>query len=158
MGIVEGAKTAPPPLKSESSPAAGGTINKEKMTEIFESVLKSSVDGSGDRLVLGEGMNAMQDALANGGKYVLIHPAVVSQLQQVGIDPYYVYESAMRLQIKLKISRIDFVKADVDKLFKQWRGKPEKQMPIHVRLIAWLKENAGANGYVQSGNSWVLKR
>jgi hypothetical protein len=133
-------------------------MSKEQMSDIFASVLKSSIDGSGDRLVLSDGMNAMQDAMANGGKYVLINPAVANQLQQIGIDPYYVYESAIRLQIKLKISRIDFVKVDVDKLFEEWRGKPEKQMPVHVRLIAWLKENAGANGYVQSGNSWLLKR
>jgi hypothetical protein len=119
--------------------------------------LKSSIDGSGDRLVLSDGMNAMQDAMANGGKYVLINPAVANQLQQIGIDPYYVYESAMRLQIKLKISRIDFVKVDVDKLFEEWRGKPEKQAPIPARLVMWLKSNAKDSGYEQKGNSWVLK-
>ena len=50
-----------------------------------------------------------------------------------------------------------FVKANVDDLFNEWKGKSYDQAPIHVRLIMWLKNNAGAHGYEQSGNSWVLK-
>lgn len=159
MGVVEGAKTAPPALKSGvASPApTGSTPKKDQIAEILKSVVKSSTSGSGTRLVLGEGMDAMQEAIANGGKYVLVHPAVVEQLQQNNIDPYYVYETALRIELKLNISRVDFVKADVDKLFESWRGKSEKQIPIHVRLIGWLKNNAAAHGYEQSGNSWIRK-
>lgn len=160
MGVVEGAKTAPPALKSGAAspaPTTGSTPQKDQIAEILRSVVKSSTSGSGTRLVLGEGMHAMQDAMAKGGKYILVHPAVVEQLQQNKIDPYYVYETALRIEIKLNISRIDFVNADVDKLFESWRGKPEKQTPIHIRLISWLKNNAAAHGYVQSGNSWIRK-
>lgn len=161
MGVVEGAKTVPPALKSgvvSPAPTTGGVIpKKEQIAEILTSVVKSSTNGSGTRLVLGEGMDAMQEAIANGGKYVLVHPAVVEQLQLSSIDPYYVYETALRIELKLKISRVDFVKADVDNLFESWRGKPEKQTPIHIRLIGWLKNNAAAHGYVQSGNSWIRK-
>lgn len=160
MGVVEGAKTAPPALKSgatSAAPTTGNTPQKEKIAEILGSVVKSSTSGSGTRLVLGEGMDAMQDAIAKGGKYILVHPAVVEQLQQNKIDPYYVYETALRIELKLNISRIDFVNADVDKLFESWRGKPEKQTPIHIRLISWLKNNATAHGYIQRGNSWIRK-
>jgi hypothetical protein len=159
MGVVEGAKTAPPALRSGSAvPApAGNTLQKDQVAEILGSVVKSSTSGSGTRLVLGEGMDAMKDALAKGGKYVLVHPAVAEQLQQKGIDPYYVYKTALRIEMKSKIPRIDFVNADVDKLYENWRGKPEEQAPIHIRLILWLKDNAGTDGYVQSGNSWIHK-
>lgn len=157
MGVVEGAKTAPAPLKSDSATAAGNSLQKDQVAAILKSVVTSSVSGSGTRLVLGEAMDAMQEASSNGGKYILVHPAVAAQLQQQGIDPYYVYQTAMNIEIKLKIARIDFVKVDVDGLFDQWRGKPEKQMPIPARLILWLKNNAASNGYEQRGNSWVLK-
>ena len=158
MGVVEGAKTAPPSLKSERTPAAGSALQKDQVAEILRGVVTSSVNGSGTRLVLGDGADAMQDAVANGGKYVLVHPAVAAQLQQKNINPYYVYETAMRIEIKLKISRIDFVKADVDKLYEEWRTKSQAQAPIHVRLIIWLKNNAATYGYEQSGNSWILKQ
>lgn len=160
MGIVEGAKTAPAPLKSGArspSPVTGNASQKEQIAELLGSVVKSSTSGSGTRLVLGEGMDAMQEAIAKGGKYILVHPAVVEQLQLNKIDPYYVYETALRIELKLNIARIDFVHVEVDRLFESWRGKPEKQTPIHVRLIGWLKNNAAAHGYVQSGNSWIRK-
>ena len=159
MGVVEGAKTAPPALKSNVGPAAstGTSPSKEQIAEIFREVVKSSTNGSGTRLVLGEGMAAMQDALVQGGKYILVHPAVVEQLERNKIDPYYIYETALRIELKLNIPRIDFVSADVDKLFGSWRGKPEKQKPVHVRLIDWLKNNASEHGYRQSGNSWIRK-
>jgi len=135
MGVIEGAKTAPLPLgsrpKDESKPAG--------------------------RLVLGEQDAARQEALATGATYIEIHPEVLKMLQQKNIDPYLVYEQALRDQVEAKIARIDFVNADVDKLFEEWRSKPLAQAPIHVRLIVWLKNNAATHGYEQSGNSWVLK-
>jgi hypothetical protein len=69
-----------------------------------------------------------------------------------------VYEKALLDQVDAKIPRIDFVQADVDKLFAQWKGKSERDIPIHVRLIFWLKDNAKKYGYEQTGNSWVLKK
>lgn len=133
MGVVEGAKTAPPPL---------GT--------------KSYVKNN-DRLVLGERDAAIQDALDNGGAFIDPHPEVVSQLKAAGIDPYMIYEKALQQKIEEKIGRIDFVKVNVDQSFQEWKGKPTTQAPIHVRLIQWLKSNAAAYGYVQSGNSWIRK-
>jgi len=135
MGIVEGAKTAPPPLGS-----------KPKLE--FENT---------SRLVLGEQDAAREEALATGATYIEIHPEILKMLQQKNVDPYLVYEEGVRKQIEAKVARIDFVKVDVDKLFDEWRSKSQSNAPIHIRLIVWLKNNAGTYGYVQSGNSWILK-
>lgn len=135
-GIVEGAKTAPPPFGS-------GTKTE------------SSIES---RLVLGEQDVAIQDALDNGGVFIDINPEILRTLEAGNIDPYLVYEQAMLNQIEARISRIDFVQAEVDKLFDEWKGKPDKQAPIYVRLISWLKNNASKYGYEQSGNSWKLKQ
>ena len=141
MGIVAGAKTAPLPLGS------GNSIDNASEEKAMNN----------NRLVLGETDAAIQDALDNGGVFVDIHPEVLRTLQAGNIDPYLVYEQALLAQIEKKISRIDFVQADVDQLFAEWKGKPEREIPIHVRLIIWLKNNAKTHGYEQSGNSWVLK-
>ncbi len=135
MGIVEGAKTTPPPLGDKPK------IGTKKMS----------------RLLLGEQNVVREEALATGAIYIEINPGVLKILQQGNIDPYLIYEEGVRKQIEERIARIDFVKADVDKLFEEWRFKPLTQAPIHVRLIIWLKNNADANGYEQSGNSWILK-
>lgn len=135
MGVVEGAKTSPPPFGSPKK---------------FEGK-------NNDRIVLGERDAAIQDALAHGGDFIDPHPEVFSMLKSAGIDPYMVYEEALKQKIQEKIGRIDFVQANVDELYKQWQGKPADQTPIHVRLIQWLKQNAGKNGYEQNGNSWIRK-
>jgi hypothetical protein len=135
MGIVEGAKTAPPPL--EAKPRTG----MKKLA----------------RLVLGEPDAAREEALATGAIYIELNPGALKILQQGNIDPYVIYEEGVRKQIEERIARIDFVKADVDRLFEEWRGKPQTQAPIYVRLIIWLKNNASTYGYVQNGNSWLLK-
>jgi len=141
MGIVEGAKTAPPPLGSRTSPSK-----------------PSSEKGKNNkRLVLGEQDVAIQEALDHGGVFIDLNPELLRMLRAGNIDPYLIYEKAMLKQIEEKIPRIDFVKADVDQLFVQWKSKPDPQMPIHVRLIIWLKKNASAHGYEQNGNSWILK-
>lgn len=134
MGIVVGAKSVPPAL---------GSGNKRKGT-------------NKDRLVLGEDQVAIQEALDHGGVFIDLAPEIRKMLEQSNIDPYLIYEEAMLAQMKKKISRIDFVKADVDELFKEWNGKPAAQTPIYVRLVFWLKLNAAAYGYIQSGNSWIL--
>lgn len=141
MGIVAGAKTSPPPLGSgvsrDSTPG-------EKIK-------------NNNRLVLGERDVAIQEALDHGGIFIDLNPEVLKTLQAGGIDPYLIYEKGMLAQIEKKIPRIDFVQADVDKLFDEWKGKSPQEAPIHVRLILWLKNNANTYGYEQSGNSWVLK-
>ncbi|MGZ9223434.1 MAG: hypothetical protein ACXW4Q_15110 [Anaerolineales bacterium] len=141
MGVVEGAKTAPPPLGSGNS--TGGAPGK---------TVKNN-----NRLVLGERDVAIQDALDNGGIFIDLNPEILRVLQAGNVDPYLIYEQGMLKQIEEKIPRIDFVQANVDQLFEKWKSKPEAQIPIHVRLIIWLKHNANQHGYAQSGNSWILK-
>jgi hypothetical protein len=137
MGIVEGAKTAPPPL---------GAPNINSLPKKNDA-----------RLVLGEDETAAREARENGGIFIQINPGVMKTLQQGNIDPYLIYEKGLLNQIEAKIPRIDFVEANVDDLFNEWNSKPEKQTPIYIRLIIWLKNNASDHGYEQIGNSWVLK-
>ena len=115
-------------------------------------------DKNNDRLVLGEREAAMQEARDHGGAFIDLNPGVSRMLQEGNIDPYLIYEKAMLNQIEAKIPRIDFVQADVDQLFNEWKSKPSGQTPIHVRLILWLKNNAHTYKYEQNGNSWVLKQ
>jgi hypothetical protein len=142
MGVVEGAKTAPPPLGAGNS-VSSATEKKQK---------------NNNRLVSGERDVAIQDALDNGGIFIDLNPEILRVLQAGNVDPYLIYEQGMLKQIEEKIPRIDFVQVNVDGLFEAWKSKPEAQIPIHVRLIIWLKNNAHAHGYEQSGNSWVLKQ
>jgi len=159
MGILEGAKTAPPPLKPESSstPASNNSAQNNQLAELLKRIAQNSTDGSGARLVLGEGMTPMQEALRNGGRYILVHPEVSNQLKQNNIDPFLVYEAAMRMEIASRIPRIDFVGVNVDELLLNSSGKPEEQAPIPVRQALWLQRNANQFGYEKSGNSWTLK-
>jgi len=136
MGIVEGAKTVPPPL---------GTPN-----------INSLPKKNNARLVLGEDEVAAREARENGGIFIQL-PAAIMKTLQTGNMAYAIYEKALLNQIEAKIPRIDFVEVNVDELFNEWKLKPEKQTPIYVRLIIWLKKNASSRGYEQHGNSWVLK-
>lgn len=136
MGIVEGAKTAPPPL---------GTPNPNALPK------KNNA-----RLVLGEDEVAAREARENGGIFIQLPSAVLKTLQ-TGNMAYAIYEKALISQIEAKIPRIDFVEVNVDDLFNEWKSKPEEQIPIYIRLIIWLKKNASAHGYEQDGNSWVRK-
>ena len=142
IGIIEGAKTAPPPLGSGVS--SSNTSHERGKNN--------------NRLVLGEHDAAIQEAMNYGGAFIDINPEILRTMQATKIDPYLIYEKAVLQKIEQKISRIDFVKADVDKLFDEWKRKSYTQTPIHVRLILWLKNNAGTYGYEQCGNSWVLKQ
>ena len=110
-----------------------------------------------NRLVLGEREAAIQEARDHGGAFIDLHPEASRTLQISNIDPYIIYERALLQKIEAKIARIDFVKANVEDLYNEWKGKSYDQAPIHVRLILWLKDNASTYGYEQSGNSWVLK-
>ena len=136
MGVVEGAKTAPPPL---------GTPNTIALPK------KNNA-----RLVLGEDEAAAREARENGGVFVQLPPGMMDILK-TGNMAYAIYEKALIRQIESQIPRIDFVEANVDELFAEWRSKPEEQAPVYVRLIVWLKKNASAHGYEQDGNSWVKK-
>jgi hypothetical protein len=137
MGIVEGAKTAPPVLGAHRTTKAARNE---------------------DRLVLGEQNDAIQEALAHGGAFIDLNPEVVRSLQEAHLDPYIIYEQAVLNKIEEKIGRIDFVKVNVEELFEEWKGKLYDQAPIHVRMVMWLKKHASTLGYEQSGNSWILKR
>ena len=162
MGLVEGAKTSPAPLKSESSntTSASTPVNNaqnSQFMEVLKNIAKNSIDGSGTRLILGEGMASMQDAMTKGGKYILVHPGVVDKLKQNKIDPYLVYEAALRIEVESKIPQIDFVGENADNLLREWSTKPQIQAPFHVRQILWLNANATSLGYEKRENSWVLK-
>lgn len=132
MGVVEGAKTAPPPLGSKSA-------KKER------------------RFVLGEQNAAKQDALMNGGGYIDINPEVMKMLKDNNLDPFLVHERAVLKQMEEKVDRFDFVQMDVDTMFMEWNGRSTEQAPIPVRLVLWMKKNAASHGYEQRGNSWILK-
>jgi len=133
MGVVEGAKTAPP--KSGSKP-----VEKKR------------------RFVLGEQDAAMQEAIADGSGYIAINPGVLQMLKEKNIDPFLVYEQAVIKQMEEKVDRFDFVQMDVEAVFNEWSGKPSDGASIPMRLVLWMKENAASRGYEQDGNSWVLKK
>jgi hypothetical protein len=158
MGVVEGAKTSPQPLKSKGATAeqTKGYID-DQAAGLLQTVASSSISGSGTRLVVGDGMAAMKDALANGGKYLLVNPGVLSKLKEGNIDPFLVYETALRMELESKISQIDFVNANVDELAQKWSGKSLDQAPMDIRQLLWLIKNAEKYGYQQSGNSWKLE-
>ena len=102
-------------------------------------------------------MTPMQAALASGGKYILVHPEVIRQLQQKNIDPFLVYETALRIELESEISQIDLVGGDADQFLQAWNGRPQQQTPLHVRQVLWLVEHARAFGYERNGNSWIRK-
>ena len=83
MGVVEGAKTSPVPLKSKSESATPDkNADDNKPAELIRTIANSSINGTGSRLVLGERDAVMQEALGNGGKYILVHPEVANQLKR----------------------------------------------------------------------------
>lgn len=132
LGVVEGAKTAPPLPGSKPAKKA-------------------------KRFVLGEQDAAIQDARANGGGYVEINPEIMKMLKDNNLDPFLVYEKAVVQQMEEKVDRFDFVQMDVDTVFLEWNERPVEQAPIPVRLVLWMKKNAASHGYGQRGNSWILK-
>jgi hypothetical protein len=156
MGVVEGAKTAPLPLKSVG--AIPQAKQNSQVDEMLKNIATNQTNGSGQRLVIGEGMESMREAMSNGGKYILLHPEVENKLKQNNIDPYLVYEQGLRNEIEAKTPTLEFVNVDVEKAFNEWRWKDYSRAPIHIRLVIWLKNNASQYGYEQDGNCWLLKR
>lgn len=141
MGVVEGAKTAPPPLGS------GTAIGNSSETPVRNN----------ERLLLGERNAVLRESQDHGGSYIDLNPEVLRTLQAGNVDPYLIYEKGMLNQMEAKIPRIDFIQVDVDQIFDEWKSKPYLAAPLHVRLIMWLKNNASVYGYEQSGNSWIRK-
>lgn len=158
-GIVTAAKTAPAPFQSESpnfTPRQKGPSRNLPMFDIIPTIARNSTAGAGTRLVLGEGMASMREALNRGGKYILIHPDVLSTFQANDIDAFAVYAAAMQMEIASGIPQIDFAGPDVEVLLQQWSGRSERELPLHIRQIKWLKDNGRKSGYRQRGNSWIL--
>jgi len=139
------------------APGQGTAFQNKQVTEVIKSVAANSIDGAGDRLILGEGMLPMQASLESGGKYILVHPAILRELQQRNIDPFLIYEAALRMELASRIRRIDLIGGDIDQFIQAWNNRPRQQAPMHVRQVLWLAENANASGYERSGNSWILK-
>jgi hypothetical protein len=160
VAIVTGAKTVPVPLIKSGAPADPPAANDQAHNKALRDGLKqiaaNSVDGSGTRLVLGEVMAAMQDAIAKGGRYILVHPEILNMLKEKNIDGFIIYEAAMRIEIETKISRIDYVSGNIDGFLQEWNGK-EHLAPMHIRQVLWLQANAQGFGYEKRGNSWLLK-
>jgi hypothetical protein len=153
------AKKEPTPRKPER-PTSGATLknnaHNDPLFGLIASIAKNSTDGVGNRLVIGEPMTAMGEALRNGGRYILVHPEVLNQLKTNNVDAFLIYAAAMHMETESRIPQIDFVGARINELVQQWSGKPEAQAPMHVRQVIWLVNNAENLGYVQRGDSWVL--
>lgn len=129
---------------------------EDRFFELLASIARNSTDGAGNRLVIGEGMTAMDEALRNGGRYILVHPQILHQLKTNNVDVFLIYAAAMRMETSSRIPQIDFVGAKVDELVKQWHGKPEDQAPVHARQALWLINNARNLGYKRRGDSWIV--
>ena len=159
--IIRAAKTAPVPLNPQSSPssaASGNNTQNNQLVELLKSVATNSTNGSGQRLVIGEGVTSMREAISNGGKYTMLHPEVENKLKQNNIDPYLIYEAALRIEIGAGIPRIDLAGENVEQILQAWKGKTTAQAPNHVRQVLWLEANANSLGYERRGNSWTSKR
>jgi hypothetical protein len=129
----------------------------DQFTDLLNGIAQNSTGGSGARLVLGEGMAPMSETLKNGGRYILVHPEVIRKLEENGIDGFLVYEAALKMELDSKIPQIDFINGDVAGLIRQAQGKTERQVPMHIRQLLWLRDHAGNYGYRQDGNSWILE-
>jgi hypothetical protein len=149
-------KKEPVSEKPQAASAPGSNQKNDQFSDLLRSVAQNSMDGSGNRLVLGEGMAPMSEALKNGGKYILVHPEVIKKLEENGIDGFLVYEAALKMELASNIPQIDFISGDAAELLRQAQGKPERQLPMHVRQLLWLRDHAGNYGYRRDGNRWIL--
>jgi len=150
-------KKSPKKEPVKEKPSAPVEKKNDQFADLLNGIAQNSVDGNGTRLVLGEGLAPMSEALKNGGKYILVHPEVIRKLEENGIDGFLVYEAALKMELAFKIPQIDFISGNVAQLIKQAQGKPERQVPVHIRQLLWIRDNAGNYGYRQNGNSWILK-
>jgi hypothetical protein len=159
-GIVEGAKTAPPlPGSAKAASSKADDDQSQQAAAMIVKLAELSVKSAGDgsRLVLGAKDASIMDALSNGGKFLDLGAEGEQMLQQRKINPYLVYETALLVEMKRKIARIDLSGTSVEKIVQEWGNKPVSQAPVHARLVLWLGNNADRLGYEQNGNSWALK-
>ena len=138
MGVIQGAKTAPLPIGARPN------------TEVSS--------GTSRRFLVGDPDVVRKEGMATGATYLDVNPMILKALQEKGVDPYLVYEQGLRNEIDKKTLRIDFVKINVSDVLTEWQLKDHSKAPIPVRLAIWLKNNAATYGYIQDGNSWVLKQ
>jgi hypothetical protein len=150
-------KKSPKKEPVQKKPSAPVEKRNDQFSGLLKSVAQNSVDGDGTRLILGEGMAPMSEALKNGGRYILVHPEVIRKLEENGIDGFLVYEAALKMELESNIPEIDFISGNAAALVQQAPGKPVRQLPVHIRQLLWLRDNAGSYGYHQDGNSWILK-
>ena len=150
-------KKSPKKEPAQQQPPGSSGKKNDQFSDLLNGIAQNSTSGSGTRLVLGEGMAPMSEALKNGGRYILVHPEVIRKLEENGIDGFLVYEAALKMELASKIPQIDFISGDAAGLMQQAQGKPERQVPLHIRQLLWLRDNAGNHGYRQNGNSWILK-
>ena len=149
-------KKSPKKEPLQQKPSRPVEEKNDQFSNLLNGIAQKSTDGNGTRLVLGEGMTAMSEALKNGGRYILVHPEVIKKLEENGIDGFLVYEAALKMELASKIPQIDFISGNAAELLRQAQGKPERQLPVHIRQLLWLRDNAGNYGYRQDGNSWIL--
>jgi hypothetical protein len=150
-------KKSPKKEPVQEKPSGPADKKNDQFADLLQGIAQNSIDGNGTRLVLGEGMAPMSEALKNGGRYILVHPEVIRKLEENGIDGFLIYEAALKMELASKIPQIDFISGNVAGLLQQAKGKPERQVPLHVRQLLWLRDNAVNYGYRQDGNSWILK-
>ncbi len=150
-------KKSPKKEPVQQKPSRPAEEKNDQFSNLLKGIAQNSVDGNGTRMILGEGMAPMSEALQHGGKYILVHPEVIRKLEENGIDAFLVYEAALKMELASKIPQIDFISGNAAELIRQAQGKPERQVPFHVRQLLWLRDNAGNYGYRQDGNSWILK-
>ena len=150
-------KKSPKKEPVKEKPSGPAEKKNDQFSNLLTGIAQNSVDGNGARLVLGEGMAPMSEALKDGGRYILVHPEVLRKLEENGIDGFLIYEAALKMELAFKIPQIDFISGNVTEIIQQAKGKLERQIPLHVRQLLWLRDNAGNYGYQQNGNSWILK-
>ncbi len=155
MPLFDLFKKSPKKEPIRENPSRSSQKN-DQFSDLLKSIAQNSTDGNGTRLVLGEGMAPMSEAMKHGGRYILVHPEVIRKLEENGIDAFLGYEAALKMELDSRIPQIDFISGNVAELIKQAQGKPERQTPVHIRQLLWLRENAGNYGYRQNANSWKL--
>jgi hypothetical protein len=145
------------PQNANPVPAFRSSQKNDQFSDLLKGIAQNSIDGNGTRLVLGEGMAPMSEALKNDGKYILVHPEVIKKLEENGIDGFLIYEAALQMELATRIPQIDFISGNVTEIIQQAQEKPQRQNPVHIRQLLWLKDNSGNYGYRQDGNSWKIK-
>lgn len=142
IGLVGGAKTSPLPLNPQKVKARLDNSTQDTPANV-------------SRFVIGDLGDVISDIGENGGQYLQLNPLVEAKLKEANIDPEDVYIKGLESQLEAKVSRVDFVKMNLDEILCQEKNN---QMPIPVFLAHWLHDKAEEYGYKREGNSWVIIR